>query len=77
MKTEKFGRIPKGANGSSSTYEADVLHYVNSNICYALVGGNRTDEQRCGPFAANINRESSYSTNTIGSGLSCKPLAMA
>lgn len=77
MKTEKFGRIPKGANGSSSTYEADVLHYVNSNIYYALVGGNRMDEQRCGPFAANINRESSYSANTIGSGLSCKPLAMA
>ena len=77
MKTEKFGRIPVTASGSSSTYEADGLWYDNSNVTYAIVGGRWDYDLLCGPFCVDLDCAASASGSHIGAALSCKPLAAA
>ena len=77
MKTEGFGRIPVTASGSSSTFEADSLYYVNSGTMYAIVGGARDNDLPCGPFYANLGDAPSTSGSGVGAALSCKPLATA
>lgn len=77
MKTEGFGRIPVTASGSSSTFEADGLYYINSGTMYALVGGRWSHALRCGPFYAGLDGAPSNSNSGNGAALSCKPLATA
>lgn len=77
MKTMPYGRIPYGASGSSTTYEADGLYYSNSDTRYAFVGGHWDHDLLCGPFCAYLRDAASYSGAGRGAALSCKPLATA
>lgn len=77
MKTEAFGRFPTIVNGSSTTYEADGLHYDNSGTRYALCGGYVNADFLCGPFYATLDNEPSAANDGLCAALSCKPVATA
>ncbi len=77
MKTEKFGRFPMAASGSSSTYEADYVYADSGSGYYANVGGDGNDDLHCGPFYADLYATPSFTATGIGAALSCKPLAAA
>ncbi len=77
MKTEAFGRFPSGANGSSTTYEADYVWTDSDSGYYAYVGGYWLTDLRCGPFYAALSNAPSNAYPYIGAALSCKPLAAA
>ena len=73
MKTERYGRLPVNANGSSTTYESDSLTFADDDVRYARVGGRRRYGQSCGPFCANLRDTSSITDANIGACISCKP----
>ena len=70
-----FGRIPVKASGSATTYEADGLWFNNSQVDYALVGGNWANALLVGPLCAHLNSAASHAGTGYGAALSCKPLA--
>lgn len=78
MKTEKYGRLPSAASGSSTTYEADYV-YANSNAgpFYALCGGVWYYDLYAGPFFVFLFGAATFSGTYYGAALSCKPLAAA
>ena len=78
MKTEAFGRLPVIANGSSTTFETDIMWYNEIECCYALVGGAYNDDDvAIGPFYADVQHGLYESDSLFGAALSCKPLATA
>lgn len=77
MKTEKFGRFPMAASGSTTTFEADYVWADSGSGYYARVGGYWYDDLACGPFCADLYYTPSNTDTGIGAALSCKPLAAA
>ena len=76
MKTERYGRLPIAASGSSTTFEADYT-YQNSGTRYAVAGGRWYDGLAAGPFYTYLNYTPGYASTYLGVALSCKPLAAA
>ena len=66
----EFGDIPYIASGSASTYECDSLWFNNSQVDYALVGGNCNISSHCGMFCLNLVAAASYTIWDIGASLS-------
>lgn len=69
------GLIPTIASGSATTYYCDGLLFNNSQVDYACVGGRSDNASRAGAFCSYLNGATSDTSVTIGSALSCKPLA--
>ena len=69
------GLIPTIASGSATTYYCDGLLFNNSQVDYACVGGRSDNASRAGAFCSYLNGATSNTSVTIGSALSCKPLA--
>ena len=69
------GLIPTTANGSQTTYYCDGLWFNNSQIDYALVGGDSIYGYLVGAFSSILNCEVSLASWTFAAALSCKPLA--
>ena len=76
MKTERYGRLPIAASGSSTTYEADYT-YQNSGTRYALAGGSWSNDLDAGPFSTYLRHAPGNTSPGVGAALSCKPLAAA
>ena len=76
MKTEAFGRLPVTANGSSSTFEADGMWYLNDEVAYAYSGGAWDNDLVVGPFYTDLRYIASFSAKYRGAALSCKPSAV-
>ncbi len=60
------GRIGYNASGSSSTYTCDGLWFNNSQVDYAIVGGNCNNGLLCGASTLNVNNLVSNSNWNIG-----------
>lgn len=73
MVTNKFGRFPKTASGSETTFEADGLWFNNGQIDYAYVGGCCSYGFHGGAFAVYLRNLVSNSAWNVGASLSCKP----
>ncbi len=71
MQTYPFGRIPIQLNGSTSTYEADMVYYTAG---YALLG-NWSGGMDQGPFHATLNWGAGSQIVGFGAAISCKPSA--
>lgn len=69
------GMIPKTASGSETTHYTDGNWFNNSQVDYALVGGNCYYGRRCGALCSCVNALASYTSWAVGATLSCKPLA--
>lgn len=67
--------IPTIASGSATTYYCDGLYFNNSQVNYAIVGGNTVYTSRVGAFFSNLSYASSITAWNFGAALSCKPLA--
>lgn len=76
MKTERYGRLPIAASGSSTTYEADYT-YQNSGTRYAMAGGAWGTDLDAGPFYTHLYTAPDATGASVGAALSCKPLAAA
>lgn len=78
MATKPYGRLPNVANGSSTTYEADILQQGIGATNIAFVGGYYRDAAQAGPFFVNVYFDADlFKYGYMGSALSCKPLASA
>ena len=66
----KYGDIPTVASGSDTTYECDGLWYNNSQLDYALVGGDCDASSRCGVFCLGLYVAASDTAWTVGASLS-------
>ena len=75
MLIKQHGLIPIKANGSATTYYSDGLWFNNSQISYALVGGNSSDGSPVGAFSLSFDFTVSFAHPNIGASISCKPLA--
>ena len=75
MTTESFGRLPIAAEGSSSTYETNIISWESGITAYATVSGSYQDGQGIGPFYVGLDWEPDRSHIAVGVALSCKPLA--
>lgn len=72
----EYGRIGYSASGSQTTYTCDGLYYNNSQVDYALVGGDCSDGFLDGGSCVHLRNLVSYSHWGIGAALSCEqPLA--
>ena len=69
------GLIPTIASGSTTTYYCDALWFDNSNVNYALVGGNSNYASLVGALSSFLFDTSSTTRVTVGAAISCKPLA--
>lgn len=69
-----YGLMTIAVSGSSSTYYCDGAYFNNTQIGYALVGGDTGNKNLDGMICANIGTSSSY-TGWVGASISCKPLA--
>lgn len=69
------GLIPTIASGSATTYYCDGLWFNNSQVDYALVGGDSYSGFLDGAFCVYLNGLVSNSYWNVGAALSCKPLA--
>ena len=69
------GLIPTAVNGSQTTYYCDGLWFNNSQIDYALVGGNSNGGYRAGAFYSVLNASVSAADWDCATAISCKPLA--
>ena len=69
------GLIPVSANGSATTYYCDGLWFNNSQVDYAVVGGNSDFTSSVGALYWNVSTTSSAAAGYFGASLSCKPLA--
>ena len=69
------GLIPTTENGSQTTYYCDGLWFNNSQIDYALVGGNSDGGYRVGAFYSNLSFAVSLVSWAVADTISCKPLA--
>ena len=76
MKTERYGRLPIAASGSSTTYEADYT-YQNFGTRYAVAGGIWYSDLYAGPFYTDLDITPGITGTDLGAALSCKPLAAA
>lgn len=71
------GMIPKTASGSETTHYTDGNWFNNTQVDYAIVGGDATDGLRCGALCSAVNNLVSDAAWYLGATLSCKPLAAA
>ena len=71
----KFGRIAITASGSATMHECDAMYFNNSQVDYAIVGGDWGSALLCGAFCLYLGDAASHACTGIGSALSCKPLA--
>lgn len=72
--TTPFGRIPITDNGSSTTYECDLMYIQYSySTKIALTGGNYGSGLSAGPFMVNFNNGANSVVSGTITGLSCKP----
>lgn len=69
------GLIPTIASGSATTYYCDGLWFNNSQIDYALVGGNSNAASPTGALCSYLDCASSAALWSTGASISCKPLA--
>ena len=69
------GLIPTIASGSATTYYCDGLWFNNSQVDYACVGGRSDHASLVGAFCSYLNGKTPDTSVTIGTALSCKPLA--
>ena len=69
------GLMPTTASGSQTTYFCDGLWFNNSQIDYALVGGDSSFGYRVGAFCARLDLLVSLAFWSSAAALSCKPLA--
>ena len=69
------GLIPTTVNGSQTTYYCDGLWFNNSQIDYALVGGDSSGGYLVGTFYSNLYNAVSLAGWNVVAALSCKPLA--
>lgn len=76
-KTMPWGRFPIEPNGSSSTYECDVMrYYYNANATYCChVGGYEDTGLSAGPFRLYVDRVFGSTSEDSGAALSFKPFA--
>ena len=75
MKITQNGLIPVNTIGSASTYFCDGLHYDNSQVAYAVMGGTVNDRPLMGAFYFFLSASVSAANSTFNAALSCKPLA--
>lgn len=75
MTVIKNSLIPTIASGSATTYYTDGLWFDNSQVDYALVGGDSADGLLAGALYSLLNLTVSAAYWTIGASVSCKPLA--
>jgi hypothetical protein len=68
--TDASGFVPKTAAGSETTYYCDGLWFNNSQVDYALVGGNWPYAGLCGARCVSVYDLASYTNASIGSRLS-------
>lgn len=73
--TELGVAVPAVANGSATTYFTDGLWFNNSQLDYALVGGNAFGASRVGALCAALNHAVSNSDWSVGASPSCIPNA--
>lgn len=72
----EYGRVPKTASGSDSTYFPDGLWYNNSGTTYALAGGACRDGLPVGPSCLGLATALSLAGWSVGPSLSYrKPVA--
>ena len=69
------GLIPTIASGSATTYYCDGLCFYNSQVDYAVVGGNSNTAFLTGTLFSGLNSTTSDAYWSVGASLSCKPLA--
>lgn len=69
------GLIPATVNGSATTYYCDGLWFNNSQVDYALVGGESASTSHAGALASALSAASSDAGWAFGAAISCKPLA--
>lgn len=67
--------IPTVASGSETTYYADGLWFNASDTRFAHVGSHCHFGSLCGAFCLNLYDLASYANWSLGTALSCKPLA--
>jgi hypothetical protein len=72
-----FGLFPNKSNGSSSTYYCDGVWYgsLTTSTYYALIGGDKSREEKDGAFCYDLADLATYSGGSVGACISCKPLA--
>ena len=75
MKFLKNGMSPLTASGTSSMYYCDGLWTNNTQVNYALRGGNCAHGALCGPFSLSLNSTPTSAGWSLGASLSCKTLA--
>ena len=67
------GLIPTIASGSATTYYCDGFWFNNSQVDYAIVGGNSYFASRVGALCLHLKAAASGVDGSAA--LSCKPLA--
>ena len=69
------GLIPTITSGSATTYYCDGFWFNNSQVDYALAGGNASGLYLMGALTSTLHCTASYAIGHIAASISCKPLA--
>ena len=69
------GLIPTIVSGSATTYYCDGFWFTNSQVDYAVVGGDSVNRYSNGTFSLGLNCAVSDADWDLAAAISCKPLA--
>lgn len=75
MNISDKGLTPNTMSGGDQTYYCDGGWFNNSQINFALVGGNWNHAAQVGAGCVDLYAAVSFANSSLGAALSCKPLA--